>query len=114
MRPFHVAADIEAADAGGLLCRRDTVVAQVDALAVQFNLVVLRDRLLLLVGVGERFLCGVLALARRLDAGLILACSGFFFIALGSLDGAFGGFALLLDGVPRLIQLNDLDRKSVV
>ena len=42
VRPFHVVADEKAADAGGILRGGDAFMRQMDALAVQFHLVILR------------------------------------------------------------------------
>ena len=43
VRPLHVVADVELTDAGGFLRRGDAFVGEVDALAVQLDLVVLRE-----------------------------------------------------------------------
>ena len=56
VRPLHVVADVEAADARGLLRGGDAFVGEVDALAVQLDLVVLREPFLLLLRLLELLL----------------------------------------------------------
>ena len=53
MRPLHVVADVEAADAGKILRLGDAFVRQMHALAVPFNLVILGDPFLAFLGLGQ-------------------------------------------------------------
>ncbi len=93
--PFHVVADEEAADTGGVLGGGDALVREVGGFAIELDFVVLDEAFLKFGGFGE-ILLGLLAAGAggvffRLGFGVILVAFGGFDGALGGVFGDFGG-----------------------
>ncbi len=110
MRPVHVVADVKAADAGKFLRLGDPFVRQMNALAIPFHFVILRQPFFLLLGFPELLFALLAALA---GGFLLILVLGLVRVPFGALDGALGGIDGLFRLIPWLIQLHHFPRHLI-